>query len=115
MPSSVDIKLYYSIREVAELLEVEPYVLRFWEKEFPTLSPRKSKGGLRLYKQSDIDELRVIKELLYTEKFTIDGARRQIAMGRRNGVQKLRRENERLRAVVAEAVSELKTLRKKLD
>ena len=115
MPASSDTKLYYSIREVAELLDVEPYVLRFWEKEFPTLSPRKSKGGLRLYKQSDIDELRVIKELLYTEKYTIEGARRQITTGRRNGMQKIRKENKRLRAVVAEAVVELKLLRKKLD
>ena len=44
-------KLYYSIREVAESLKLEPYVLRFWEKEFPTLAPKKSRGGLRLYRQ----------------------------------------------------------------
>ncbi len=110
-----EMKLYYSIREVSEMLDLEPYVLRFWEKEFPTLVPKKSHGGLRLYKQSDIDELRVIKELLYTEKYTIEGARRQIQMGRRDGHQKLRKENERLKAVVAEAVSELKSLRKKLN
>jgi DNA-binding transcriptional MerR regulator len=114
MPSTVEPKLYYSIREVAEMLDVEPYVLRFWEKECPTLSPKKSNGGLRLYRQADIDELRVIKELLYTEKYTIDGARRQIATGRRNGMQRLRKENERLRAAVAEAVKELRLLRKKL-
>jgi DNA-binding transcriptional MerR regulator len=108
-------KLYYSIREVSELLDLEPYVLRFWEKEFPSLAPRKSHGGLRLYKQSDIDELRVIRELLYTEKYTIEGARRQINLGRKDGAQKLRKENERLKAVVADAVSELKALRKKLN
>jgi DNA-binding transcriptional MerR regulator len=113
MPSKA--KLYYSIREVAEALKLEPYVLRFWEKEFPTLAPKKSRGGLRLYRQEDIDELRVIKELLYTEKYTIEGARRQIALGRRDGVQRLRKENERLKAVVAEVVSELKSLRKKLN
>lgn len=114
MPDHED-KLYYSIREVSEMLDLEPYVLRFWEKEFPSLVPRKSHGGLRLYKRSDIEELRVIRELLYTEKYTIDGARRQIALGRKDGVLKLRRENERLKAVVAEAVSELKSLRKKLN
>ena len=81
MPSRSEPKLYYSIREVAEMLDVEPYVLRFWEKEFPTLKPRKSQGGLRIYRQADIDELMVIKELLYTEKYTIEGAKRQIAMG----------------------------------
>jgi DNA-binding transcriptional MerR regulator len=114
MPDYAD-KLYYSIREVSEMLDLEPYVLRFWEKEFPSLAPRKSQGGLRLYKRADIDELRVIKELLYTEKYTIEGAKRQISMGRKDGVQKLRKENERLKAVVAEAVSELKSLRKKLN
>lgn len=114
MPETVN-KLYYSIREVSEMLDLEPYVLRFWEKEFPSLAPKKSHGGLRLYKQSDIDELRVIKELLYTEKYTIEGARRQIALGRRDGIQKLRKENERLKAVVADAVSQLKVLRKKLN
>ena len=115
MPVKVNPKLYYSIREVSEMLDVEPYVLRFWEKEFPSLSPRKSQGGLRLYRQADIDELRVIRELLYVEKYTIEGARRQIALGRRNGLQRLRRENERLKSVVAEAVAELKALRKKLN
>ena len=80
------------------MTELEPYVLRFWEKEFPTLKPKKSPGGLRLYRQADIDELRVIKDLLYTEMYTIEGARRQIMQGRRDGTQKLRKENERLRA-----------------
>ena len=114
MPSRVEPKLYYSIREVAEMLDVEPYVLRFWEKEFPTLKPRKSQGGLRIYRQADIDELMVIKELLYTEKYTIEGAKRQIAMGRREGTHRLRKENERLKSVLAVAVAELKSLRKKL-
>jgi len=114
MPSRTEPKLYYSIREVAETLDVEAYVLRFWEKEFPTLKPKKSPGGLRLYRQADIDELKIIKDLLYTEKFTIEGAKRQIALGRRDGTQKLRKENERLRGILAEAVAELKALRKKL-
>ena len=115
MPSSYEAKLYYSIREVSEMRVLEPYVLRFWEKEFPTLAPKKSKGGLRLYRQEDIDELRVIKDLLYTEKFTIEGAKRQISMGRRDGLQKLRKDNQRLKAVVAETVTELKDLRQKLN
>lgn len=114
MPSRVEPKLYYSIREVSEMLKVEPYVLRFWEKEFPSLNPKKSRGGLRTYRQQDIDELRVIKELLYTEHYTIEGARRQIAKGRRDGSQKLRKENERLRALLKDVTAELKELRKKL-
>ena len=115
MPSNIGPRLYYSIREVAEMLELEPYVLRFWEKEFPTLKPKKSKGGLRLYKQRDIDELRVIRDLLYVEKYTIEGAKRQITTGRRDGLQRLRHQNQQLRAVVTDAVKELRALRKKLD
>jgi DNA-binding transcriptional MerR regulator len=115
MPSKTEARLYYSIREVAEMLELEPYVLRFWEKEFPTLKPKKSNGGLRLYKQKDIDELRIIRELLYVEKYTIEGAKRQITTGRRDGLMRLRYQNQQLRTVVSDAVKELKLLRKKLD
>jgi DNA-binding transcriptional MerR regulator len=114
MPSDSGEKLYYSIREVAAMLKVEAYVLRFWEKEFPTLAPKKSRGGLRTYRQGDIDELHVIKELLYTEGYTIEGAKRQIAKGRRDGTQRLRKEHARMRSALADTVAELRALRKKL-
>lgn len=71
-------KLFYKIGEVSKIVDVEPYVLRYWETEFPFLVPRKSKSGQRIYSKKDIDLILDIKKLLYEEKFTIDGARRKI-------------------------------------
>src|ERR1700759_1807643 len=68
-------KLYFKIGEVGELLGVEPYVLRYWETEFPLLSPKKSGTGHRLYRRKDVELLLRIKHLLYEKKFTIEGAR----------------------------------------
>src|SRR5690348_6533047 len=68
-------KLYFKIGEVSELLGVEPYVLRYWESEFPSLSPKKSGTGHRLYRRKDVELLLRIKHLLYEKRFTIDGAR----------------------------------------
>src|ERR1700688_2153287 len=71
-------KLYFKIGEVSDLLGVEPYVLRYWETEFATLSPKKSGTGHRLYRRKDVELLLRIKHLLYDRKFTIDGARREL-------------------------------------
>ena len=68
-------KLYFKIGEVGELLSVEPYVLRYWESAFPSLSPKKSGTGHRLYRRKDVELLLRIKHLLYEKKFTIEGAR----------------------------------------
>lgn len=68
-------KLYYSIGEVADMLEVEAHVLRYWETEFRQLKPRKNRAGRRTYRQADIDLLLVIKRLLKEDKYTIEGAR----------------------------------------
>src|SRR5215467_7153699 len=68
-------KLYFKIGEVSQLLGVEPYVLRYWESEFPLLSPKKSGTGHRLYRRKDVELLLRIKHLLYEKKFTIEGAR----------------------------------------
>jgi DNA-binding transcriptional MerR regulator len=71
-------KLYYSIREVSEITSIKPYVLRFWEKEFPTLRPKKNRAGNRTYQLKDIELLKQIKNLLYDEGYTIEGARSQL-------------------------------------
>ncbi len=73
-----DEKLYYSISEVARMTRLEPYVLRFWEKEFPMLKPRKNRGGNRIYQKGDIELINRIKQLLYKENYTIEGARNQL-------------------------------------
>ena len=73
-------KLYYKIREVCEIVGVEAHVLRFWETEFPALSPPKSKSGQRTYRPKDIELLLRIRRLLYEEGFTIAGARKQLSL-----------------------------------
>lgn len=69
-------KLYYSISEVAEITGVKAHVLRYWESEFPTLHPRKTRAGSRRYRPADIDSVLAIKELLYDKGFKIAGARK---------------------------------------
>lgn len=71
-------KLYFRIGEVAGLLGVESYVLRYWESEFPTLAPKKSGTGHRLYRRKDVELLLKIKHLLYDKRFTIEGARQSL-------------------------------------
>jgi DNA-binding transcriptional MerR regulator len=72
-------KLFFRIGEVCKIVEVEPFVLRFWETEFPNLAPGKSKSGHRVYKRKDIENILRVKELLYERGYTIAGARRQLA------------------------------------
>ena len=71
-------KLYFRIGEVSALLGVEPYVLRYWETEFPSLAPKKSGTGHRLYRRKDVELLLRIKSLLYEKRFTIEGARQSL-------------------------------------
>ena len=78
-------KLFYRIQEVAELTGVKPYILRYWEREFKQLAPQKDKNDQRRYRQSDIDLILSIKDLLYNRKFTIAGARQHIRALKSNG------------------------------
>jgi DNA-binding transcriptional MerR regulator len=71
-------KRLYKIGEVCRLADVQPYVLRYWETEFPALAPNKSGGGQRLYTQREIDVILRIKQLLYSEGFTIAGAKKKL-------------------------------------
>lgn len=71
-------KLYYKIGEACKVLDIQPYVLRYWETEFSVLSPSKSKSGQRVYSDTDFALIRRIKELLYEEGFTIAGAKKKL-------------------------------------
>ena len=71
-------KLFYKIGEVCEITDTQPYVLRFWESEFPQLAPRKNRSGQRVYQRKDIDTVIRIKKLLYEEEYTIASARKAI-------------------------------------
>lgn len=75
-------RLYFRIGEVSKLLGVEPYVVRFWESEFPILAPKKSDSGQRLFRRKDVEILLEIKRLLYEKKFTIEGARKFLVENR---------------------------------
>ena len=68
----------YKIGEVCKLADLQPYVLRYWETEFPSLAPGKSGGGQRLYTRREVDIILRIKELLYREGFTIAGAKKKL-------------------------------------
>lgn len=72
-------KQYFRIGEAAEIADVEPYVLRFWETEFPTLKPSKSKTNRRMYSRKDMQMVLRIRDLLYEDGYTIPGARKRIA------------------------------------
>lgn len=71
-------KLYYSISEVSKITSLKPYVLRYWETEFPELKPAKNRAGNRIYRSVDINLILLIKKLLYTDKYTIEGARQKL-------------------------------------
>lgn len=71
-------KLFFRIGEVSQIVGVEAYVLRYWESEFPGLSPRKSSTGQRMFRRKDVELLLRIKHLLYSQKFTIEGARKAL-------------------------------------
>jgi DNA-binding transcriptional MerR regulator len=77
-----DDKRYFRIGEVSRLLGIEPYVLRYWESEFPQIKPRRADSNQRTYQRKDLEILIEIKRLLYEEKMTIEGARRRLKQKR---------------------------------
>jgi DNA-binding transcriptional MerR regulator len=71
-------KLFYRIGEACKQLDIQPYVLRYWETEFPVLNPKKSKAGQRVYSEEELGLIRRIKQLLYEEGYTIAGAKKKL-------------------------------------
>lgn len=114
-PSFPD-KTYYKIGEVARLADLKSSVLRFWETEFPFLSPEKSCSGQRLYTKQDIELIRQIKQLLYQEKYTIEGVRKRFSSRRTRcpEPQPAGQEQQDLRSILQQIRQELKSLREQL-
>lgn len=77
-PVDVPDRLYFRIGEVSTITGIPPYVLRYWESEFPNLQPKKSGGGQRLYRKRDVVMVLEIKKLLYQERYTVAGARKRL-------------------------------------
>ena len=99
---SIPDKLAFKIGEVADLVGVKTYVLRYWETEFEVLKPKKSKHGQRMYERRDVENLLLIKKLLYRDRFSIEGAR--------SALKRLRKDNQRVQQIktIAEHVEEAK-------
>ena len=84
-PVVIPEKIYFKIGEVCDLVGVQAHVLRYWETEFPMLSPQKNKSGQRSYRRRDVEMALRIKQLLYKEMFTIAGARKKLQSDQRDG------------------------------
>ncbi|MDQ2671049.1 MAG: MerR family transcriptional regulator [Gemmatimonadota bacterium] len=85
MTASRPVQEFYSIGEVCSLTDLKPHVLRYWESQFRFLNPAKNRSGNRVYKAREIELIMLVKHLLYTEKYTIDGARQKIDQFRKSG------------------------------
>ena len=118
MPPTLPDKLYYKIGEVAEAAGVRTSVLRFWESEFSFLRPAKSSSGQRLYSKNEVDLVLQVRNLLYDEKFTIEGVKKRIntkgKLVRSDDLLNLTKPVEDCDAVLKTVRSELKILRDSL-
>ena len=85
MAATEPVQEFFSIGEVCELTDLKPHVLRYWESQFRFLNPAKNRSGNRVYQRREIELILLVKHLLYTEKYTIDGARQKIDEHRKGG------------------------------
>ena len=89
MNAADPIQEFFSIGEVCALTDLKPHVLRYWESQFRFLNPAKNRSGNRVYQRKEIELIMLVKHLLYTEKYTIDGARQKVDEHRRGGELRL--------------------------
>lgn len=85
MSAAEPIQEFYSIGEVCEITDLKPHVLRYWESQFKFLNPAKNRSGNRVYQRKEIELVLLVKHLLYTEKYTIEGARQKVEEHRKAG------------------------------
>lgn len=97
-----ELKMYYSIGEVARMFNVNESLLRYWEKEFPTISPRKASGNVRQYRQEDIENIRLVYHLVKEKGLTLQGAKQRLKV------------NKGQTTTTAEVVTRLKGIREEL-
>ena len=104
MPLKTDkeLKLYYSISEVARMFDVNESLLRYWEKEFPMIQPKKAGGNIRQYRKEDIENIRLVYHLVKEKGLTLAGAKQRLKQNRETTVQ------------TAEIVDRLKKVREEL-
>ena len=114
MPPHLPEKIYFKIGEVSEIVGVEPYVLRYWETEFELLKPSKAPSKHRLYKKRDVELLLDIKRLLYTEGFTIEGARKKLRESKKEEKNQLKLPllEQKYKSALMKIKKELESLRR---
>lgn len=114
MPPRLPEKIYFKIGEVSEIVGVEPYVLRYWETEFELLKPSKAPSRHRLYKKRDVELLLEIKRLLYTEGFTIEGARKRLKEAKKEEKHQLKLplSEQKYKSALVKLKKELESLRR---
>ena len=117
MTTSLPDKIYFKIGEVSEIVGVEPYVLRYWETEFDLLKPSKAPSRHRLYKKKDVELLLNIKRLLYTEGFTIEGARKKLKEVKKEEKDQLKLplSDQKYNTALAKIKKDLESLRRLLS
>lgn len=114
-------KLYFKIGEVAKIVGVKPYVLRYWETEFSMVRPGKSGSKHRLYRRRDVETLLEIKRLLHQERYTIEGAKKRLKITARSGAEDEGRQiplplgEHKYREALAQVKAELEDLRRLLQ
>jgi len=104
-------KVYYSIGEVCELTGLKPHVLRYWESQFPELKPYKNRAGNRVFRPQEIEMVLLVKQLLYEEKFTLEGARKRLREMKRLGSLESERQEVLAPGLVQGIREELESLR----
>src|ERR1700712_3970695 len=85
MSAEEPVQEFFSIGEVCELTDLKPHVLRYWESQFRFLNPAKNRSGNRVYQRREVELILLVKHLLYTEKYTIEGARQKVDEQRKGG------------------------------
>ena len=110
LKSDKNLKLYYSIREVAEMFDVNGSLLRYWEKEFPIIAPKKAGGNIRQYAKEDIENIRLVYHLVKEKKMTLAGARQRLKQNKES-IRDTAEIIDRLRRIKEDLLS----MRKELD
>jgi DNA-binding transcriptional MerR regulator len=106
---------FYSIGEVCALTDLKPHVLRYWESQFRFLNPAKNRSGNRVYKSREVELIMLVKHLLYTEKYTIEGARQRLDQYKRAGELKAQAHRAMAAETARDLLRELELVRAALD
>jgi DNA-binding transcriptional MerR regulator len=110
METIIPEKTYFRIGEVSKIVNVEPYVIRYWETEFRTISPVRTKTAQRLYRKKDVQELLTIKDLLYSQRFTIDGAKKQLYKTRGNSEPETKTSEKKMLNLIKRELQQIRAM-----